>query len=70
MPRGIIPTSYVSFEKGKGVLKWFGHGTPPKSVGAKVGPIDVFNAAAQILSRWHARFEGATRSRFALSVAI
>jgi hypothetical protein len=27
MPRGIIPTSYVSFEKGKGFLKLFGHGS-------------------------------------------
>jgi hypothetical protein len=51
MPRGIIPTSYVSFEKGKGFRKLFGHGTPPKSAGAKVGRFDIFNAAAQILSR-------------------
>jgi hypothetical protein len=38
--RGIIPTSYVSFEKGKGFVDLFGHGSPPKKT--KVGRFDYF----------------------------
>jgi hypothetical protein len=47
--RGIIPTSYVSFEKGEGFVELFGHGSPPKK--RKWDGLIIFNATAPILSR-------------------
>jgi hypothetical protein len=47
--RGIIPTSYVSFEKGEGFVELFGHGSPPKQ--RKWDGSIIFNATAPILSR-------------------